>query len=81
MNWKYIAGAILWYILGFVLGAIVGFMASFVVLFFIDTMPDFKDYLLEDDNTNYFGMAVLVSFWTTFIGVVGGLGLVYYVRS
>jgi len=78
MEWKYIAAATLSYVVGFVLGAFVGFMASFFVLVLIDKMPDFKNYLIEDDNENYFGLAVLVSFWTTLIGAVCGMAIVYF---
>jgi len=81
MEWKDSAVAILLYIVGFVLGAFVGFMASFFVLALIDKMPDFKNYLLDDDKTNYFGLAVLVSFWTALIGAVCGMAIVYFVLS
>jgi len=81
MEWQYSAVAILLYIVGFVLGAFVGFMASFVVLALIDKMPDLKNYLLDDDESSYLGLAVLVSFWTVLIGAVCGMAIVYFVSS
>lgn len=73
------------YILGFIIGLIAGFVFTFAILLLLDKLEDtsfdLKDYLLGGDRSGYFGLALLLSFWSMLFGGFIGLLGVYYMQS